>query len=138
MRVQTAAIVRSKRVETKKATNVETRRECEFLKEVPGISVTSPDGEWLGELHVNRYDFAENYDTEELAFFINDNAVFVADEVLALGTKKVSERLCQEALRIWYWKPLVGRVPTGFECNMDEAASVMVGLFAEKPQPIVQ
>lgn len=130
-----------KRVETKKASKVETKK-SEFLEEVPGISATSPDGEWTGELHILRYDFAENYETEERAFFINDKAVFVADEMLALGTKKVSERLCQEALRIWYWHRqdgtrLEGRVPTGFECKMYEAASVLCGLYAEKPQPII-
>ena len=70
------------------------------------------------------------------------NAVFVADEVLAMGVEKVTERLCQEAVSIWCWhfqdgKPLVGRVPTGFECHLYEAASVMCGLYANKPQPSI-
>jgi hypothetical protein len=101
---------------------------------ISGISVTSPSGNWVAEVNTNRSDFAENYGTTATVFFAadenGDQRIFVADHVLAAGEQEVSRLLIAEANRRWTWG--IGRLPTGLECDLLEASSVLCALYGPK------
>ena len=78
-------------------------------------------------------DFAQNHGDASFRFIEergkNEISIFVADHVLAQGEDEVLRLLLTEAGRLWTWysqdgTPL-GRLPTGFECNMSIATDIL-------------
>ena len=113
----------------------------------PGITITSPSGDWLNDVHLSPYDFAENHDMASFCFLGGEKgedgawipmSIFVADHILARGRDEVMELLKVEAGRKWAWdnedgRPL-GWLPTGFIANLYEAVTVMCAISPTKPK----
>jgi hypothetical protein len=113
----------------------------------PGVTITSPSGDWLNDVHLKPYDFAENHQMSPFCFIGGDKnedgewaplTICVVDRRLSRGGEEVVELLKTEAARKWTWrdedgKPL-GKVPTGFVFDLYEAVTVMCAVSATKPE----
>ena len=121
--------------------------EIELNGDTPGITITSPSDDWLNDVHLIPYDFAENHDMASFCFLGGEEgeddewipmSIFVTDQILAMGEDKVLELLKAEASRKWtWWKPdgqPLGRLPTGFVAKLDEAVTIMCAVSPTKPK----